>query len=47
MGVDVGIKLHTVIRRRLDETGEASRALFVGELKDFTELAALGRSVLM
>ena len=43
MGVDVGTKLHTVIRRRLDETGEASRALFIGELKDFTELAALGQ----
>ena len=43
MGVDVGTKLHVVIRRRLGETGDASRALFVGELTDFTELATLGQ----
>ena len=43
MGVDVGTKLRVVIRRRLGETGDASRALFIGELKDFTELATLGQ----
>ena len=43
MGVDVGTKLHVVIRRGLAETGDASRALFVGELTDFTELATLGQ----
>ena len=43
MGVDVGTKLYTVIRRHLGETGDASRALLIGELKDFTELAALGQ----
>ena len=39
MGVDVGTKLHVVIRRRLGETGDGSQALFIGELTDFTELA--------
>ena len=43
MGVDVGTKLHVVIRRRLGETGDGSRALFVGELTDFSELATLGQ----
>ena len=43
MGVDVGTKLHVVVRRRLGETGDASRALFIGELTDFTELATLGQ----
>ena len=43
MGIDVGTKLRVVIRRGLGETGDASRALFIGELKDFTELATLGQ----
>ena len=43
MGVDVGTKLHVVIRRRLGETGDGSQALFIGELTDFTELATLGQ----
>ena len=43
MGVDVGTKLHVVIRRRLGETGDSSQALFIGELTDFTELATLGQ----
>ena len=28
---------------RAGETGDGSRALFIGELTDFTELATLGR----
>ena len=43
MGVDVGTKLHVVVRRRLGETGDGSRALFIGELTDFIELATLGQ----
>jgi len=36
MGVDVGLKLHVVIRQRLGE--DRSRALFIGEVDTFEEL---------
>lgn len=39
MGVDVGIKLHVVIRQRLEE--DRNRALFIGEVDTFEELAEL------
>ena len=39
MGVDVGIKLHVVIRQRLDDN--RTRALFIGEVDSFEELAEL------
>ncbi len=39
MGVDVGIKLHVVIRQRLE--GDRTRALFIGEVDTFEELGEL------
>ncbi len=39
MGVDVGIKLHVVIRRHLEEN--RTRALFIGEVDTFEELGEL------
>ena len=39
MGVDVGIKLHVVIRRHLKEN--RTRALFIGEVDTFEELGEL------
>ncbi|MEE8148081.1 MAG: hypothetical protein V3T24_10790, partial [Longimicrobiales bacterium] len=39
MGVDVGIKLHVVIRQRLE--GDRTRALFIGEVDTFEELGDL------
>lgn len=39
MGVDVGIKLHVVIRQRLDDN--RTRALFIGEGGTFEELGEL------
>ena len=41
MGVDVGIKLHVVIRQLLDEEGIRSRALFIGEVDTVDELSDL------
>ena len=43
MGVDVGIRLHVVIRQRLDENGARSSAVFIGELDTFDELSELVR----
>ena len=39
MGVDVGMKLHVVIRRHLEEN--RTRALFIGEVDTFEELSEL------
>ncbi len=39
MGVDVGMKLHVVIRRHLEE--DRTRALFIGEVDTFEELSEL------
>lgn len=39
MGVDVGMKLHVVIRRHLEEN--RTRALFIGEVDTFEELGEL------
>ena len=41
MGVDVGIKLHVVIRLPLDEERTRSRAVFIGEVDSFAELTEL------
>ncbi len=43
MGVDVGTRLHVVIRVRLAEKEGRSRALFIGELDSFGELSELAR----
>ncbi len=41
MGVDVGAKLHVVIRQPLDEDWVRSQAVFVGEVDTFEELSRL------
>lgn len=41
MGVDVGLKLHAVIRQPLDEKRTRSRAVFIGEVDSFVELCPL------
>ena len=41
MGVDVGKKLHVVIRQPLDEERKTTRAVFVGEVDEFEELTDL------
>ena len=41
MGVDVGAKLHVVIRQALDEDWVRSQAVFVGEVDTFEELSQL------
>jgi len=41
MGVDVGLKLHVVIRKPLDEERSRSRAVFIGEVDGFPELSEL------
>ncbi len=43
MGVDVGLKLHVVIRQILPEPGLKSKALFIGELDSFAELGELAQ----
>ena len=43
MGVDVGLKLHVVVRQVLGETKASSRALFIGELDSFGELAEVAQ----
>ncbi len=43
LGVDVGTKLHVVIRQSLDDERRRSRALFIGELDTFAELYDLAR----
>ena len=39
MGVDVGVKLHVVVRQLVDEKKLLTRALFIGELDSFDELS--------
>jgi hypothetical protein len=41
MGVDVGVKLHVVIRQPLDEDWARSRAVFIAEVDTFEELSQL------
>lgn len=41
MGVDVGLKLHVVVRQPLDERRTRSRAVFIGEVDSFHELYLL------
>ena len=41
MGVDVGTKLHVVIREPLKEEGEPSLPLFIGEVDGFVDLTEL------
>jgi hypothetical protein len=43
MGVDVGLKLHVVIRKPLDEERSRSRAVFIGEVDGFPELSELAK----
>ena len=43
MGVDVGIKLHVVIREPLDDEGIRTPAVFIGEVDTFDDLAELVR----
>jgi hypothetical protein len=43
MGVDVGTKLHVVIRSPLNEERSRSRAVFIGEVDGFPELSELAR----
>ena len=41
MGVDVGIKLHVVIRHCFEDDEHRSRAVFIGEVDSFEELSEL------
>jgi hypothetical protein len=41
MGVDVGVKLHVVIRRQFQDDQNRSRAVFIGEVDSFEELRSL------
>jgi hypothetical protein len=41
MGVDVGLKLHVVVRQPLDDRRTRSRAVFIGEVDSFHELYPL------
>jgi hypothetical protein len=43
MGIDVGIKLHVVIRQPVDEERIRSRAVFIGEVDTVAELSDLVR----
>ncbi len=43
MGVDVGTKLHVVIRQGSGEKGQPSRAVFIGEIDSFDELSQIAR----
>ena len=43
MGVDVGTKLHVVIRELLDDEGTRTRAVFIGEVGTIEELSELVR----